>query len=496
MEERLANGVTLRDPLDTDSARDEIHTNVAAAMERYVNGSEFGDVRLEVSDMDYADQERYSLAEQKEALMSDRTLARRLRGNVRLFDKETNELLDEKKNVTLARVPYLTSRGTMIHSGSEYAPISQSRLLPGAYTRRRSNGELETHFNTRPGTGVGMRVSFHPETAQYRLRMGTSDVHAYSVFRDLGVTDEELEARWGKSILDMNKNKYDKLASKRAYMKAVPPWEREDVEDNAGMLDALKGAIGKAQIAKNIAEQNLPNLYDNRRGARWGAVGAGLQKAASVQAEEAASMEFKPDTDAEATYDSLADLDFEAAVIMDKIASNDFKPDVDFEDIDDDYAATSSQRQPRLASMAAWPDHWLNDKHPFGWLQWYEGYCDGTRSDGDEEQIKRWKSFKARHGAAFKANPTPRRAYALRNWAIDPLKLLPKDDRKAFEKEMETYKNREYMKWKLGSNTLSAGNKKRLADKAVKQGATRYASIEKTLMEAATKSFINSTDLL
>ena len=116
------DGVRLRDPDDTDGVRDDIESGMLKAMQTYVHGYEYGGTRLELSDLAYADKPRYSLAEQREALLKDSTLARRLRGTVTLVDTETNKPLEVRKNMTLARVPYLTQRGTMIHNGSEYAP--------------------------------------------------------------------------------------------------------------------------------------------------------------------------------------------------------------------------------------------------------------------------------------------------------------------------------------------------------------------------------------
>ena len=74
---------------------------------------------------------------------------------------------------------------------------------------------------------------------------------------------------------------------------------------------------------------------------------------------------------------------------------------------------------PSEASMKEWPEHWINQQDPLGWLQWYDRYSGGRRTDDDERQIKRWKSFKARHLAQYLKKPTPRRASALRNWGID-----------------------------------------------------------------------------
>jgi len=39
--------------------------------------------------------------------------------------------------------------------------------------------------------------------------------------------------------------------------------------------------------------------------------------------------------------------------------------------------------------------------------------------DANQKSINKWRSFGARHYAAFKQNPTPRRAIALRNWGFD-----------------------------------------------------------------------------
>jgi hypothetical protein len=98
---------------------------------------------------------------------------------------------------------------------------------------------------------------------------------------------------------------------------------------------------------------------------------------------------------------------------------------------------------PRLASLPEWPSHWYHPEDPHGWLQWYKRYSEGRRMEDDERQIKRWRAFKARHGGpAFQNNPTPRRAYALRNWAIDPKKLVA--DPESLEKMMASYRAKKY----------------------------------------------------
>jgi DNA-directed RNA polymerase beta subunit len=276
-------GVRLRDPDDTDGVREDIESGVMKAMQNYVHGYEYGGTRLELSDMAYVDKPRYSLAEQREALLKDATLARRLRGTVTLVDTETNKPLEVRKNMTLARVPYLTQRGTMIHNGSEYAPVSQSRLLPGAYTRKRNNGELETHFNVRPGTGSAIRMSLDPTTGQYRMRVGTSNVHAYSVFKDLGVTDAEMERRWGPEILEANRAGYDSRAVDRVYMKAIPRWQRDASLPKADKARNVVEAFSRAQVAGAVLRENLPNLYSREKAASWRLRGRAMEKLGAAQ---------------------------------------------------------------------------------------------------------------------------------------------------------------------------------------------------------------------
>jgi hypothetical protein len=105
-----------------------------------------------------------------------------------------------------------------------------------------------------------------------------------------------------------------------------------------------------------------------------------------------------------------------------------------------------SKTAPRLASLPEWPQHWYNEADPHGWLQWYNRYSKGRRIDDDERQIKRWLAFKARHGGKmFQERPTPRRAYALRNWAVDPLKLVNYPQKRVeLQKAMEEYRAKKY----------------------------------------------------
>jgi len=104
---------------------------------------------------------------------------------------------------------------------------------------------------------------------------------------------------------------------------------------------------------------------------------------------------------------------------------------------------------PRLASLGEWKPEWVSEHDPKGWAQWYKRYSSGRRiPEEDTRQIKRWLSFKARHGKPFAKNPTPRRGWALRNWGIDPAKLVTNEPRNgAVDEMLDTYKTKAMQKY-------------------------------------------------
>jgi superfamily II DNA or RNA helicase len=98
---------------------------------------------------------------------------------------------------------------------------------------------------------------------------------------------------------------------------------------------------------------------------------------------------------------------------------------------------------PRLASLGEWKPEWLSEHDPKGWAQWYKRYAGGRRIPGeDERQIKRWLSFKARHGGPFAAKPTARRGWALRNWGVDPAKLVAAEQANSVTEMLDEYQRK------------------------------------------------------
>jgi superfamily II DNA or RNA helicase len=131
----------------------------------------------------------------------------------------------------------------------------------------------------------------------------------------------------------------------------------------------------------------------------------------------------------------------------------DFTPDYTPEQLENlgVYDALYRNQGPRLASLGAWKPEWVSEHDPKGWAQWYKRYSGGRRiPDEDERQIKRWASFKARHGGPFVNNPTPRRGWALRNWGIDPSKLVPAEQSGATAEMLDAYQRKAMQKYVQG----------------------------------------------
>lgn len=98
---------------------------------------------------------------------------------------------------------------------------------------------------------------------------------------------------------------------------------------------------------------------------------------------------------------------------------------------------------PRLASLGEWKPEWISEHDPKGWAQWYKRYAAGRRiPEEDERQMKRWLNFKSRHGGPFTKKPTPRRGWALRNWGIDPAKMVPNEAQNGVVEMLDEYKNK------------------------------------------------------
>lgn len=209
----LPTGVKLRSFIDAPATRQAIMDNVLDAVKSRFP-IEDDDVKLELRDVKYEGPTSYTLQQQKDAILGNRRLGCRIAGTWRLTDKKTGQVLDERRDGVL-RVPYYTDRGTIINNGSEYTVISQARLSPGVYVRRKQNGELESQFNV--ANGLGFRIGLNKETGALNMSIGQGHVPLYPILKAIGVSDDDIRKSWGDEVASVNIGKFDPRALDKVY---------------------------------------------------------------------------------------------------------------------------------------------------------------------------------------------------------------------------------------------------------------------------------------
>lgn len=154
---------------------------------------------LEVEDNLHPD----DIRSQHQAKVNGQTWGVPVYAKLSLKDKETGKVIDAKR-VRIAELPKVTKRYSHIVNGQEYQINNQWQLRPGAYVRRRQSGELETRFQT--AGRKSFDITFDEDSKVFKMEYDSARLPLYPIVSALGVSDAELEKRWGKTILEANKN--------------------------------------------------------------------------------------------------------------------------------------------------------------------------------------------------------------------------------------------------------------------------------------------------
>lgn len=141
---------------------------------------------------------------QHEARLTGKSWAVPVNATLVLRDTQTGDVL-QRRTLKLAEIPHTTRRHGYILDGQEYQVDNQWQLKPGAYTRRRQSGELETRFNI--PNNKSFDITFDPESRLFLMDRGKSKaIPIYPLMKVMGVDDSALEKQWGKDILAANQN--------------------------------------------------------------------------------------------------------------------------------------------------------------------------------------------------------------------------------------------------------------------------------------------------
>lgn len=170
----------------------------------------------------------------------------------------------DSRTVRVAELPKMTKRYSYIVKGQEVQIDHQWQLKPGAYTRRRQSGELETRFqvgNNKPS----FDITFDAESKEFRMEYGSgkAKIPLYPLMSAMGVEDAQLERAWGKQILEANKKARNSQNAVNAFYKAtrrtLPPTA---TDAHRNLIDTLKAST----LAPDATEHTLGKPFEHVTG--------------------------------------------------------------------------------------------------------------------------------------------------------------------------------------------------------------------------------------
>ena len=171
------------------------------------------DFALVVSDLSPI-QKQFTPQDENEAIKKGHSLIVPIRGTISLIDKKLGKPIAtvEKRIIAL---PYVTSRGSIIINGVEYAPQNQLRLRPGIYVIRQSDNSIAARVHV--AGALSHSLVLDPVTRELSLNFRQAKIPLLPVLEALGFNENEMRSILGKELFDHN---FNQLAKKEAV------WER------------------------------------------------------------------------------------------------------------------------------------------------------------------------------------------------------------------------------------------------------------------------------
>lgn len=210
---------------------------------------------LSLTNVRYVDPDKYSLADEKKALLEGRSLYRRIRGTWQLADAADPSKIISSKDITVARVPYVSHRGTIIRDGTDYMVKNQQRLMPGIFTRQQASGEIESHVNILPGKGPTHRYHLDPVKQLFYLTLGAAKIPVFPLLRTLGVHDDQMKEAWGPEIYAANLRSNDPKVLDKLYGKFVRNPDMGVAEEVK--RKALQDAFAKMEMDPDVTQHTM-----------------------------------------------------------------------------------------------------------------------------------------------------------------------------------------------------------------------------------------------
>lgn len=252
-----------------------MRTAVTPVVEKILGGIENDKYKLEVGRV-YVNEknDNSDIRAQQQVAARQQVWSDDVKADMKLIDRVTGEVIDEVKGQKIAEIPKVTDRNTFLIRGNEYQTAYQPRLKPGVYTKTQSNGEISSYFNVdktvdfERGFNNDFKIDFEPETKLFSMRYNGKKIPLYSALIAIGMTDAQLEKKWGKDVLDENKKSYGKYVDRdvRKLYSAVYGREPKKEEDVTSMATTIKARLFETKLNPDVTKITLGTPYTNVNG--------------------------------------------------------------------------------------------------------------------------------------------------------------------------------------------------------------------------------------
>jgi DNA-directed RNA polymerase beta subunit len=215
---------------------------------------------LRLSGLSWADPDRYTKKQYKQAILGGETLGRRMKGTWELIDNASQQVLDKRSQI-IARVPYINDDNTLPYRGNAYLIQHQQRVLPGIYTRRKKNDEIEAHANIMPRDGVAHRYVLDPAKGRIQMQIGQAHLPLVPVLRALGADDKQIKEAWGEQVFNANASGDDVATLRKLGERLLPD---DTLPSDIHVLKAkIAERIRQFKIDPEVSQATLGQPYKN-----------------------------------------------------------------------------------------------------------------------------------------------------------------------------------------------------------------------------------------
>lgn len=214
----------------------------------------------------HAVKKEYDHNDEKDAILKSRSLTYPIRGDISLVNKHTNNVVDKETGFSLMDSFPLTKKHALVYKGNNYSVANQLQLLPGIYTRRKGNGELESHINTE--TGRSFSITLDPLTGIFYAIIDSARSPIAPLLIDVfNIPSSEVIKYVPKEIWKNNVLSYDGNEAKQLnwlYTKLVSTSLQKAGSTKEEMIATLRSSMEGAKLSERTTGitlgQSVPAL--------------------------------------------------------------------------------------------------------------------------------------------------------------------------------------------------------------------------------------------